>query len=110
VFELLQLHAEGERWAGPKFQEFAVAMKGVNQIRWSRGLRKLLSLGVEVSDQELVEAPMESEILLAQLTFEQWGIILKRDKRGELLEVASQGSRDDLRVYLKAIGICLVDD
>jgi hypothetical protein len=110
AFELLQVYAEGHAWGGEAFREYAAAMKGVNQIRWSRGLRKLLGMGEEVTDQELVEAPMESEVVLASLTLAQWGIILKRGKRGELMEVASLGDRHELRVYLKAIGVNLVDD
>ena len=106
-FELLQLYAEGETWAGKVFREYAAAMKGVNQIRWSKGLRELLGLGAEVSDRELVEAPLEDDILLASLTVKQWGVILKRDKRGELLEVASTGDAKLLRSYLMALGVFL---
>ena len=106
-FELLQLYAEGKAWAGKIFQEYAAAMKGVNQIRWSPGLRDLLGLGAQPSDQELVEAPLEDDVLLASLTLKQWGVILKRDKRGELLEVASTGDANLLRSYLLALGVFL---
>ena len=106
-FELLQLYAEGETWAGEVFREYAAAMKGVNQIRWSKGLRELLGLGAEVSDRELVEAPLEDDILLASLTVKQWGVILKREKRGELLEVASTGDAKLLRSYLMVLGVFL---
>jgi hypothetical protein len=108
-FELLQLYAEGKTWAGEVFREYAAAMKGVNQIRWSPGLRELLGLGEQVSDHELVEAPMEDDILLASLTVKQWGVILKREKRGELLEVASTGDVKLLRSYLFAFGVFLED-
>jgi len=106
-FELLQLYAEGKTWAGEVFREYAAAMKGVNQIRWSRGLRELLGLGAEVSDQEFVEAPLEDDVLLASLTLKQWGVILKREKRGELLEVASTGDARLLRSYLLSLGVFL---
>jgi hypothetical protein len=106
-FELLQLYAEGKTWAGGVYQEYAKAMKGVNQIRWSRGLRDLLSMGQEVTDLELVEAPMEDDRVLASLSFKQWGIILKHDKRGVLLEVASTGDAGLLRSYLMTLGIHL---
>jgi hypothetical protein len=106
-FELLQVYAEGKTWAGEVFKEYAAGMKGVNQIRWSRGLRKLLAMGAEVTDQELVEAPMEDDRVLASLTLKQWGLILKREKRGELIEVASTGDAGLLRAYLMALGIHL---
>jgi hypothetical protein len=106
-FELLQLYAEGKSWAGEVFREYAAAMKGVNQIRWSRGLRELLNLGAEVTDRELVEAPLEDDVILAALTVKQWGVILKRERRGELLEVASTGDAGLLRSYLLALGVFL---
>ena len=84
-------------------------MKGINQIRWSHGLRKLLGMEEEVTDQELVEAPQEDDILLASLTVKQWWVILKRSKIGELLEVASTGDAKLLRAYLKILGVFLED-
>ena len=108
-FELLPLYADGKVWAGKAFQEYAAAMKGINQIRWSHGLRKLLGMEEEVTDQELVEAPQEDDILLASLTVKQWWVILKRSKIGELLEVASTGDAKLLRAYLKILGVFLED-
>jgi aromatic ring-cleaving dioxygenase len=104
-FELLALCAEGVDWAGAKFQEYAAAMKGISQLRWSPGLRRLLAMGEQPTDAELVEAPEEADIILAQLTLPQWREVLKQEKRGELLEVASTGDPIILVHYLEAIGI-----
>jgi hypothetical protein len=109
-FELLYLYgAEGSKWAGDAFIEFAEAMKGVNQIRWSPGLRNRLGLGAVVSDQELVERPEEFDIVMARLRYDQWKIIFQNDKRGELLEVASSGDVELLRSWLCGLGI-VIDD
>lgn len=99
-FQLLELYTNGEKWAGAIFQEYAAAMKGVNQIRWSRGLRRLLSLGEPAADAELVDRPEVDDILLASLTLFQWRLVLKRDLRGELLEAAAAGDRDRLLAWL----------
>ena len=104
-FELLYLKAQGVQWAGEAFREYAAAMKGVNQLRWSPKLRSLLGLGQQPTDGELVEAPEETDRLLASLTLKQWGVILKREKRGELLEVASTGSAEQLQIYLVTVGV-----
>jgi hypothetical protein len=50
---------------------------------------------------------MEDDRVLASLTLKQWGLILKREKRGELIEVASTGDAGLLRAYLMALGIHL---
>lgn len=104
-FELLYLKAKGITWAGQRFVEYAAAMKGVSQLRWSPGLRKLFALGQQPSDEELIESPEESDVLLASLTLKQWAIILKQERRGQLLEVASTGKAELLNNYLKAVGV-----
>ena len=107
AFQLLQLYTEGVSWAGPVFREYAAAMKGKKQLVWSRGLRDILEAGREVSDLELVEAAEEDAKTLAWLSLAQWKIILRHEKRGELLEVASLGSYADLSTYLRSFGIYL---
>jgi len=109
AFQLLQLYAEGTTWAGGVFQEYAAAMKGSKQLVWSRGLREILEAGREVTDEELVDRPEEDAVTLAWLSLAQWRIILAREKRGQLLEVASTGNYTDLKNYLRCLGIFLED-
>ena len=104
-FELLYLKSQGVGWAGDKFKEYAAAMKGVHQLQWSTRIREMLELGKLPTDEELVDAPEDTDRLLASLTLKQWGVILKREKRGELLEVASTGSAEQLQTYLVAVGV-----
>ena len=110
AFQMLEQFAAGEGWAGPVYQEYAAAMKGSKQLVWSRGLRELLRLGREATDSEIVEAQEEDAHLLAMLTLEQWRRVLTREKRGELLEVASLGRWDILATYLRTMGVYLTND
>lgn len=73
------------------FNEYAAGFRGRHQLEWSRGLRDLLDLGEEETDEEIA-AKVESEaVRLGSLTIPQWRAILAEEKRGELLEVASTG-------------------
>lgn len=107
-FQLLELYIGGAKWAGELFQEYAAAMKGVNQVRWSRGLRRLLSLGEPAADAELVDRPEMDDILLASLTLSEWRWVVKLDLRGELLKVASAGDRERLIAWLCERGIIIL--
>jgi hypothetical protein len=73
------------------FKEYAYCMKGKRQLVWSDGLRSLLGLSVEKSDQELVDEIEEQEILFVSIPLEMWKIILKADRRGEVLESCKLG-------------------
>lgn len=79
------LEAEGA-WAGERFREFAEAMQGKRLMTYSPGLRAALNLGVELTDSQLVEAPLPEEHQVARISAEQWKIVLRADARAELLE------------------------
>lgn len=106
-FQLLALYADGDKQAGELFQEYAAAMKGASQLRWSPGTRKLLGLGTEQSDQELAEAQEEQAVVLAWIPADGWRIICAKNYRGPLLEVASLGDVRILQMCLAAIGVTL---
>ena len=95
-FQLLELHSEGEKWAGQKFQEFATAFKGVSQIRWSKGLRSLLGVGAAATDQELADQEISKDSsVIAQMTWEQYKDLLKVGGPGilgHMLVVAELGN------------------
>lgn len=102
-FEFLDLKLHGEEKAGDLFAEYAITMKGNNQLRWSDGLRELFDLGVVINDEELAAAQDEDAVLFAQITLSQWKNILRREKRGQLLEVASSGNIEWFQAYLSTI-------
>lgn len=73
------------------FKEYAYCMKGKRQLVWSDGLRDRLGLKVELTDQQLVDQIEDQEILFVQIPLEMWKIILKAEKRGEVLESCKLG-------------------
>lgn len=81
------------------FQEFAAAFKGKNQLRWTRGLRERFNL-VDRTDEELAASHEDDAYLLSLIGRDDWKLILQRDARVELLEIAGHGSMDLLQRFL----------
>lgn len=105
-FQLLELYLSGQKWAGAWFRDYATAMKGSKQLVWSKGLRAVLGLQTEKSDQELAEDLVEiGDQLLASLTWAQWKRVLASDARAELLEVADAGDQDRVKEFLRSLGV-----
>lgn len=90
-FGLLGLHLDDDEHAAGLFQEYAQAFKGKRQLVWSDGLRDLLGLGAESTDEELATAEEENATLFVSIPLNVWKVILHRDQRGQLLEVCHQG-------------------
>lgn len=71
------------------FRVYAEAFAGRRQLYWSNGLRKLLELSREMTDEELANAPEdERSVLLATLTTEQWKAIRRFKQEAHILTVA----------------------
>jgi len=85
------------------FREYAKAFHGKRQLVWSRGLRDLLGLDAELSDQELAVREEEEAELLASLTLDQWRFILSKDVRGEVLEHARLTGLPGVLAFLKGL-------
>lgn len=94
AFQLLKDYSEGDSASGRLFLQYAVNFKGKSQLHWSKGLRSLLRLEKEQSDEELAKSMERDAMLLAQLTRTQWKAILGNDARAELLNVAAGGDID----------------
>jgi hypothetical protein len=92
-FDLLRsvLADPGDRQGRALFREYAQAFRGKRQLVWSRGLRDLLGLDADATDEELSAAQDGDAELLGTLTTDEWRIVLRCDARGELLEVARHG-------------------
>lgn len=109
-FALLRDYGEhGDREAGRLFQEYARVFKGRRQLFWSRGLRKLLGLGVERTDEQVAEETTAHGDELLTLDSEQWAVVagqargcdgVRRDRRGELLDIAARGDVREVVAYL----------
>lgn len=75
--------------AAALFRVYADAFRGRRQLYWSNGLRALLSMGSELSDEVLVAKPEDERAsLLATLTTEQWKAIRRRRQEAHILTVA----------------------
>lgn len=105
-FQLLELAADGETWAGALFVEYAKAVKGKRQLSWSHGARQVLGLGEEQPDEQLaldIEKPEDQ--ILVELSRSQWGEVLRQGVRCALLEVADRRNPAELLEFLDLHGI-----
>ena len=73
------------------FVEYSQTFKGTRQLVWSDGLRKLLDLAPEITDEEAAESHDELDTLLAMIEPKLWKYIREHDYRGKLLEAANLG-------------------
>lgn len=99
-FDLLRWFLHDQDLKAKKlFLEYAKGFKGKRQLVWSRGLRNLLALAVEKSDQEIAESIDDESVVFAELPLNVWKCILKHNKRAEVLEMCRKG-KDALFDYL----------
>jgi hypothetical protein len=87
-WDMLRAIGGGNQEWPAKFREYAKGFHGRHQLQWSKGLRELLGLGAPASDEELAQAEADGGEFLGHLGQLEWALILKAEKRGELLEVA----------------------
>jgi hypothetical protein len=109
-FQLLALAADtGEAAAVSLFREYAEVFKGSKQLRWSNGLRDMLGVGAEKSDEELVEEETTVSVLLANLNLDHWRAVIHFDRvehtRARVQMFAGAGDRIGLLDY---VGLLLV--
>jgi hypothetical protein len=104
-FQHLDFYMCGDVRSGARFIEYCKAMKGHKQLVPSRGLWDLLGVGADASDQELAEAQDQESRNLSMLSDDNWREVLKRGKRGALLEVASAGDYQLFKTWCKLSGI-----
>lgn len=102
---LLLAYLYGDAEAGRLWQEYARAFKGRRQLVWSDDLRVLLRLAPEKSDEDLALEQEQIAVILAQLDFEQWRMVLGNDIRAELLEAAAAGDQQAVKDFLEGFGI-----
>lgn len=106
TLQLLYDFGQGDIVCGRLFVEYIKAFHGKKQLHWSHGLREYMGL-LERQDEELADEILETSILLAVLTDEQWHVILRKDRRGELLEIAAKGDVEELWEWLFYLGVTL---
>lgn len=78
--------------AAALFREYAEAFRGRRQLYWSNGLRSLLCMSKEATDQELVEHEQDaSAVLLGALSLQQWRSVRRARAQCAVLEAAEVG-------------------
>jgi len=103
-FDLLRAAAfDRDRHAQALFREFAFAFKGKRQLVWSKGLRELLALGVQLSDEEVAASIEDDAYILGSIDLDQWRLIVKHDLRGTVLELARLGSWEPVQRLLHSL-------
>jgi plasmid rolling circle replication initiator protein Rep len=90
-FGLLDLYAEGDTMAGDKFKEFTECFKGKRQLVWSPGLREMVGLKKEKTDEEIAEQISSGSELFARVPVLTWKKIVEADRVCELLKVCESG-------------------
>lgn len=73
------------------FITYATHFKGERSLTWSRGLRALLALGAELTDEEIAAKPEEGAYLLASLGPLAWARVLASDARADVLLATGKG-------------------
>ncbi len=101
VLQLLADAASGDHQAGALWREYALGFKGSKQLVWSRSLRALVGLvEQEKTDEELAAEVEELAVILAQLTWQEWRVVLANDCRAGVLEGASTGGQFLVQAFL----------
>lgn len=104
-WDFLRADLAGEENA-PKFRglfrAYAEAVKSKSQLYWSNGLRALLELGKEVSDEELAAAQVEEASMLADLSVDQWRAIAHARAQAAVLDVAEDNPQE-LQAFLATL-------
>lgn len=89
----------GDEDSAKLFKEFAKTFKGKRQLTWSRGLRELLDLGKDSTDEDLANSIEEDSVKFASIPLDVWRVVVAADQRGQVLEVCRQG-KNALMIFL----------
>lgn len=82
------------------FLEYSRAMYRVTMVKWSRGLRKMFDLGLDKTDQELIDLEETSADVLCHLTPKEWRFIYLNKHRAMILQLAENGGRDAVANFI----------
>lgn len=100
-FDLLrQLVATG--WVGyaDKWREYVEAFAGRRQLYWSKGLRDLLGLGAEASDQEIADAEGERAEIVWVFSAPEWRRVIRQGVQEVLLDVAERSGAEGVEAFV----------
>lgn len=104
-WDLLALASVGCADSADLWREYAAATYRRNALVWSAGLRDLVGLAPEQSDDELAAEQIEDGVILALLALDQWRVVLAADARADLLLVAASGDSAQVLAFLAGLGL-----
>lgn len=105
-WDMLRKYGEGLKDFGDLFREYARAFRGKRQLVWSGGLRKLLGLNVEASDEEIALRVEADAIFLGALERCHWSLVKQAEKRGELLSIAESKGWEGVKAFIRELVRC----
>jgi hypothetical protein len=92
-----------DKQAAALFRHFAEVFKGKRQLHWSRGLKKLYSIGEKNDDELAQEKEDDFAVWLGNITIEQWRDVLAVEGRGAVLSIAASSGWPAVVIYLDSI-------
>lgn len=98
-----------ERDAAHLFQEYAAATYRNASVVWTPGLRDLLRMEPEKTDEQVAQEDEKGGRLLVMFQHQQWSVILANDIRAEVLIKASAGDVEKVKAFVARFGIRLED-
>jgi len=103
---LLADYMAGDDDAGQLWLEYYWAFKGQKHLVWSRGLRALLGLGQEKTDEELeAEEDHALRVVLGLVSHDDWRLICGNDALPELYGLVAAGDVVAVVDFLQAFGV-----
>ena len=102
-FQLLHEYNEGDSASGRLFIQYVMNFRNKAQLDWSDGLRAMCGLNKEKTDEELATAREKGANLWAQVTREQWRVILGNDARAELVKLGAAGDADAFWAFIHGL-------
>lgn len=83
-----------------RFAEYSACFEGRRQLVWSNGFKKEL-LGTDgLTDEQIAESIGEEDVVLANITPEQWILIRRHNLQGHVLKVVEEFGSPGLRHLL----------
>jgi hypothetical protein len=103
AWDLLRASVAGDISAGHLFQQHARAFKGRRQLVWSRGLRALLGLGIEKTDEQLAEESTETAQQVTTVDRCNWRCVLRNHAQADLLITAETEGEEGVKRLLRVL-------
>lgn len=72
------------------FSEYFQVLKGRRQLVWSDGLREILKMENDMTDEELAAAEVADAVSIGQIDADDWRLVCRYEMRGAVLDAAER--------------------